>query len=199
MTRYDYRISSDNLRSLSSGTGTLSVTSGTINVTGSGTAFSTQLAAGDIVVSGGYTLCVLSVTDNTHLLLQNASPANLSGDSFQYDKLTNVESMTTGICSAPRSVHRPWEEVKDTGDGLARGFGRPACTWNFGFITQRQRDVFRTYCTGKSARVYIRTRQIDNADSMRTYTAAMMWPDQEDRQSTRRLNFTLEFRDLVLV
>lgn len=196
----DYRISSDNLRSLSSGTGTLSVTSGTINVTGSGTAFSTQLAAGDIVVSGGYTLCVLSVTDNTHLLLQNASPANLSGASFQYDKLTKVEDLTrSAICMAPRSVARPWEEVKDTGDGLARGLGRPAATWNWNFISRQQRDALRTYCTGKSARVYIRTRMNDSADAYLTYLAAMMWPDTEDRQTGRRINFTLEFRDLVLL
>lgn len=196
MALYDYRISSG--ATTAHGTGTLTNAGASTAIVGTGTAFLTQLHVGDILIVSGQTLCVSSISDDTHLALVTATGAGFSLVAFDFDTLVNVESVSTGA-TAPRSVHRPWEEVRDTGDGLARGLGRPACTWNWGIISQTQRDALRNYCSGKSARVYIRTKSIDGADAMKTYQAAMMWADQEDRQTGRRVNFSIEFRDLVLL
>lgn len=192
MPIYDYRIGDGTTVSQS---GTLS-SSGTA-ITGSGTSFTSDLA-GVPIVAAGQTLCVASVADPTHLTLVTAPTVALSGAAWAVISLTNIEALDANA-TAPRSVHRPWEETRDTGDGLARGLGRPACTWNWGVISQTQRDALRAYCTGKAARVYIRTKSIDGGDAMQTYQAAMLWPDQEDRQATRRVPFTIEFRDMVLL
>lgn len=194
MTRYDYRISSG--ATTSHGTGTLTNAGASTTVSGNGTAFLTQLHIGDIIICSGQTLCVASIADDTTLTLVTATVGSFNLAPFDFDVLVNVEALSTGA-TAPRSLHRAWEETRDTGDGLARGLGRPACTWNWGFISRAQRDALRIYCTGKSARVYIRTRANDSTDGYVTYQAAMLWPDNEDRQTGRRLNFTLEFRDMV--
>lgn len=192
---YDYRISSG--ATTSHGTGTLTNAGASTAVSGNGTAFLTQLHVGDIIICSGQTLCVASITNDTALTLVTATVGSFNLAAFDFDVLVNVEALTTGA-TAPRSLFKPWEESRDTGDGLARGLGRPACTWNWNVISRPERDALKIYCSGKSARVYIRTRTNNTSDQYITYQAAMMWPnDAEDRINGRRLNFTLEFRDLV--
>jgi hypothetical protein len=64
-------------------------------------------------------------------------------------------------------------------------------------MSSANRNALRAYCTGKSARVYIRTRKNDSSDAYVTYSAVMLWPDDEERFASRRLNFAIEFRDMI--
>lgn len=196
---YDYRIGNF---SYSGGTGTLAATLGVAAVTGSGTAFTTQLQEGGVIVCNGYTLAIETITDNTHLTLQSVAPASFSGQAFTYNNLTNVKNLA-GSPSAPRSTFKPWVDAVDLGNGLRRGVGRPLAGWQWGFLTRQQRDALWAYVLGASTRLYVRTKINQNttgyADKYQTYLAALLWPDSEDVQAGRYLNFTLTFRDLVLL
>lgn len=178
------------------GTGTISAT--TTALTGSGTAFLSELYAGAVIISDGQTLAIASVTSDTAATLQTAPTVALSGDSFSIAPMTLLTSLTTPV-THPKSNWKPWQEKIILGNGLARGVGRPSVTWQWGYITQAQYDQLRAYCAGASARVLIYTRTTETADSYKAYTAAVLWPDELDRQTTRRVNFTLEFSDLVLL
>ena len=69
-----------NLATTTTLTGTLSVTSGSTTVTGSGTSFTSQVAFGDILNLSGVSSRVLSVNSNTSLtLVSNYTGSNASG------------------------------------------------------------------------------------------------------------------------
>lgn len=69
-----------------SGTGTL--TSSGTTVTGSGTAFTTQLSIGDIIVAGSQRRVVANIASNTSLTTRTAFNPTLSGASFTYVNTT---------------------------------------------------------------------------------------------------------------
>lgn len=198
MSVYDYRIGVDSGNV--AGTGTVTVLITTNLLVGASTLFTTELHVGDVIIadSNGSTASVASISDNTHAVL-STYPTPFLASAFHINRMTNVETLGTGLHFAPKSSPKPWFEALDIGDGLARGMGRPVTTWQFGFVTQSFRDALRVYCPTKSARVYIRTRDIDSADGYNTYQAAMLWPDLEQRDATRRLSFAIEIRDMVLL
>ena len=204
MAYYDYRIST--LATAAAGSGTITVTQFSNGVSGASTAFLTQTKAGDIILYAGQIVgTVSSVLDNTTLLLNVISPIGVPGGSlYTIDPMVNVENLVkTYNQSAPKGDYQPWSVVLPTGDALARGLGRPTAQWrwNFsptGFISDALRDALRVYCTGKSARVYIRTRTFESTDKFVTFQAAMLWPDKEDRDFKGvRKGFVIEFRDLI--
>lgn len=110
--------------------------------------------------------------------------------------LVNVESLTVPL-PAPKGIFQDYTEVIELGDGTVRGVGFPAAVWRWGFLTQAQRDQLRTFCTGASNEVYIKTRTNDSADSYGLYTAVMVWPTEE-KDAQRRLDFAVLFRHLVV-
>lgn len=81
------------------------------------------------------------------------------------------------------------------GDGTERFIGLPIVAWHWGFLTADQRDALKDYCADKSASVAIRTLKPDGTYG--DYTCIMVWPQRENRQAGRVLDFTLEFRQLV--
>ena len=90
------------------------------------------------------------------------------------------------------------------GDGTFRGDGFPVATWQWGFLTKAQRDQLRQVCSGKSAVVFIQTRENDTrtvspgvTTDFRSFQATMIWPDKEEVFAERRIDFTLEFRFMV--
>lgn len=192
MTRYSYSIG-DQIN-VTSGTGTLS-SSGTA-ITGTATNFDPETPVGAVIHAAGQTLVVATVTDDTHLTVVTAPTVALSGASFTITAMVNLESIGTNY-QPPRSTFAPWVATVDLGNGLSRAMGRPLASWQWGVISLAQRNSLRAYCTGKSARVYIRTRKNDSSDAYVTYDAVMMWPDEETKQAGRRFPFTIEFRDLV--
>lgn len=190
MTRYNYEISTTG--NDPGGTAQISVT-GTA-VLGTLTAFNSELFVGSIIHSSGYDLVVATVTDNTHATVVTAPASNFSLASWTVTHMENVESL--GV-TPPKSTFKPWVSTVDLGNGTARALGRPSAVWQWGFMSTANRNSLRAYCTGKSARVYIRTRKNDSSDAYVTYSAVMLWPDDEDRFNRWRLNFSIEFRDLV--
>lgn len=197
MSHYDYRIGTT--ATATAGTGTVSNPTGTDYLIGLGTLFLTELAIGDLITAGGVVASIISIVDNETAHMAVIPTAPFAAASYTINKLTNVERLTPLYPFAPKSRPRPWYQGIDLGDGLARGMGRPVTVWSFGYVTQAFRDALRAYCPGKSARVFIRTRDIDHADGYNTYEAALIWPEDEQRETTRRLDFALQFRDLVLL
>ena len=113
-----------------------------------------------------------------------------------YGGLTNVESLATPL-NAPKSTFTEYSQNIALGSGAVRGGGWAVATWNWGFLTQAQRNQLRTFCTGKSASIFIQTRKNDTSDAYQVYTAVMVWPDEEDKDHGIRLNFQVVFRNCV--
>lgn len=113
--------------------------------------------------------------------------------------MVNVETLANGTMPAPKATWRPYTELRTLGNLDVRGVGYPVVTWTWGILTRAQRDALRTYCTGASAAVYIKTQGIDNSDAYLTVTAFMVWPEEEQRDATRRKEFSIEFRKPVSV
>jgi hypothetical protein len=196
MTRYNYaiRLMSD---AASNGTGTLSVSAGSAAVTGGGTAFNTELAIGSVIIFGGITYAVDAIADATHLTLSRLAEAAATNAAFTYYALTNVEALTGAASYNPKSTYRQFTDSVQLANGKARGLGRPLATWRWGYIPLTVRTSLRVFCNNvKSSAVYLRTRT-NEADAYETFTATILWPDEEDKQAGRRVNFVLEFKNLV--
>ena len=178
------------------GTGTISAT--TTALTGSGTQFATELYTGAVITAAGQTLAIASVTDGDESTLQTAPTTPLSGAAFEIYPLLNLSNVNLRI-PHPRSTFKQWQAKIMLGNGLARGVGRPSCSWQWGFITAAQYDLLRAIVSNTSARCYIRTRTTEVNDSYKTYSAVGLWPDEVNRDATRRVGFSIEFRDLVLL
>lgn len=108
-----------------------------------------------------------------------------------------VDIMTLSTdATEPAGDFRRWVDTADLGNGLARAMGRPIATWYWGFIPTGLRGALLTYCTGRSARVYIKTRANPANTPTGVYEAAMIWPDNDGLLSQD--GFRIIFRDLVL-
>jgi hypothetical protein len=99
----------------------------------------------------------------------------------------------------PKGIYRPYTEAVNLGDGTVRGAGYPTAEWQWGFLTQTQREALRDYCAGASASVYIETTTTENSDEYKDFLAVMIWPEEEERTSAmRRLEFSVQFRQMVV-
>lgn len=96
----------------------------------------------------------------------------------------------------PIMFFKPWVATANLGNGMARALGRPVAAWSWYGIPYQQRDQLKTYCTGKSARVFIQTQEVKCGDQWAIYEAVMLWPDDESQIGSPE--FRIEFRDLVL-
>lgn len=177
------------------GTGTWSCSAGTINATGSGTIALTELQIGSVIKAAGQTLAVASITNDTHIVFQVGVGAALSGATFTYNNLDAVASLSVDSVD-PLGDYYPWMNTVITGDGLERALGRPHTSWLFKNITVAQRAALKLLCPGKSVRVYINTLIDPNTSTFKTFEAAMLWPDTDN---TYTPDFTIQFRDLVLL
>lgn len=112
--------------------------------------------------------------------------------------MTDLMSLATPV-AYPKSTFKPYTEVVALASGGNRGVGAPVVEWRWGYLTQAQRTMLRTYCAGASATVYISTRANDTSDAFVTYTGKVNWPLEESRDAFRRIDFVLTFTNLVLV
>ena len=104
----------------------------------------------------------------------------------------------------PRPVWIPGITSVKLGDNSARNVGSPSVMWQWGFISQSNRDLLRAYCTGASAKVYIITPTVEKVSTVSNYAqrylAMMIWPAPsrpENPMAGRRMEFSLVFRQLV--
>lgn len=112
--------------------------------------------------------------------------------------MTNVEDLATPL-NPPRGFYFEHAVVTNRGDGQQSGHGFPTARWEFDLLTQDMIDQLRTFCSGRSAEVYIRTRINDG--TMDDFSAIMIWPTDTQmetrRASNKHLAITVEFRRLV--
>jgi hypothetical protein len=66
------------------------------------------------------------------------------------------------------------EQTLDRVDGHQADQGLPYVVWAFGVLSQAMLDNLRVICPGRSADVYLTTR--DDDGNFETYTAIMLWP-----------------------
>lgn len=111
-----------------------------------------------------------------------------------YGGMTNVESLTTAL-PAPRSTIQEFSQSVELASAGVRGAGWPVATWTWDILEQDQWDQIRTFCSGQSADVYIKTRKQDG--TYQVYTATMVRPGQVRKDSGRVLDLVVEFRNLV--
>lgn len=178
-------------------TGTVAYTSGNGNVTGTGTAFTTEFATGDVLYVNGHYRVVFSVTDDTHMSIAPNWDDAASGQAVVGYAMQHVET-DLGL-AAPKGVFLPYSQPLDLGSGGVRGAGWAQAEWRWGFLTQAQRDDLRDVVAGASAPVVIYTTTNEDADDYAYFAAQAIWPAAEDRDAGRRKNFTLRFRALVEV
>jgi hypothetical protein len=111
--------------------------------------------------------------------------------------MVNVETLDGGKMPAPRATYKPYSELIHLGNGAVRGVGYPVIIWKWGILSRSARDALRVYCPSSSSLVYIKTQVIDSSDTYVTYQAWMIWPEEEDRDASRRVEFAVEFRKPV--
>jgi hypothetical protein len=197
---YDYRIS--NGASVVSGAGSFTTLTSSTAVTGAGSNF-LSVPLGSLLLGYDSQIVgtVASVTDNLNLTLRANALLAYGGSAWFYDPLVNVETLTPVFPFAPKGIPRSWYQSFDLGDANKRGLGTPLTTWHFGFVTRPFRDALRGYCPvgTASANVWIRTKQLDNADAYLTCSAVLLWPDAEPKDAGRRVPFDIEFRAIVVI
>lgn len=87
-----------------------------------------------------------------------------------------------------------------SGAQILRGF--PLLVWEWGEITNAQRDDLRDYITDASNVVCVSTRTTENSDEFLTFDCIGVWPfpePQDAGDTHHRLNFEIAFRMLVQV
>lgn len=110
--------------------------------------------------------------------------------------LTNIESLATPL-PVPR-VTRPTYELVKLGDGSMREVGFPFCSWTWPQLTIAQVEQLRTFCTGSSVSIYMRTLTRVSATTYANYLATMTWPDDEDSRGGYVFNLTVKFDSMVV-
>ena len=97
----------------------------------------------------------------------------------------------------PKPSYAPEAVRERTLGGGLRSLGAPIATWTWSFIPNADKELLRAYCAGASAEVKIETT--DNHGVFHQYSAWVYWPEGPEKEdATRRLDFVLEFRYLVL-
>ena len=119
--------------------------------------------------------------------------------SYEYSIGITLESLATldslGI-SVPNDAFVLHSQEFSTGDGGVAGQGWSVCEWHWNIIRKIQRDILKTYCTGKSSNVFIRT--YDENNEFKTYACKMIWASRENFTVGRIIDFTIIFRKPIL-
>ena len=120
-------------------TGTLSVTAGTIVVTGTGTLFNTEVRVGDSLTFGGETHVIATVSNNTLLTL--ATPHVTGAAGAQATKPTRIVNPSTG------NYYIDWGDPTAPGGSTETNMpGLLAFLWKANVIGQEQESVVQNAC-----------------------------------------------------
>lgn len=99
---------------------------------------------------------------------------------------------------APHQNYVPFSEVVDLGSGGVLGQGWPEDEWYWGFLTGSQRATLRTFVPGHGAHIFVRDL-MDDGITYDDFECEAVWMKQEDRQTGRRIGFTLVLRAMEAV
>lgn len=109
---------------------------------------------------------------------------------------TNLAALTVPVVY-PKSSYKPFSQYISLGDGSVKGAGWVEATWHWDYITRTQRDQLKTFCSGASATVYIRTRTNGSTDAYAYLTGVLIWPEEEEKDAHVRRDFDIKFVRLV--
>lgn len=111
--------------------------------------------------------------------------------------MTNIEQLTTPL-PVPKSAFLPYTRTVMLGSGATRGVGAPIASWTFPVLSIDEYSQLKTFCPGSSASIFIQTK-IDN-DTYAVFSGDIIWPNEpQDRWYGVRRNFSVQFRNLVLI
>lgn len=112
--------------------------------------------------------------------------------------ITDLHDLAVKI-TYPKSTYLPTAVTKKTGANTKRGFGLPVAYWTFPLMTLEERNQLKSFCSGYSATVYIRTKKDD--DTYADYQCTMNWADDDTsgRWFGERKEIVIEFVNLVEV
>lgn len=162
------------------GDGTVSGTSGTDAVTGSGSHFTTQAAVGDTLVViddlGGHDSYIIeSITDNTHLVTVTNLAETYTASSYYILRAANLFTTPQYY---PKSQYSLGDQARlASGLLLYRGYARS--TWEWARMSVAELKALRTFILNgaQSGQCYILTRDAD--DVWATYRAMVDFPDPQ--------------------
>ena len=97
-----------------------------------------------------------------------------------------------GLPAPYQEPYAPYGVEVDAADGLVYGHGWPVTAWRWGFLSQAQRNTLKTFCAGKSAIAYIRTRDED-WDWVYCKTH-MIWQPESPPSNGSIVDFSILFR-----
>lgn len=179
-------------------TGTVATIGGDSHIVGTSTLFLTDYTAGDPIYLNGIWYTIFHVTNNTHAQLNELYPDTLSG-------LTGYKVLPTYLYQMdgndPKGSFNPYSKPLPLGNGRVKGGGWKLVGWHWGFITQGFRHLLRIAVSGASTNddFLILTRIYDDLDEFQWFSCVGIWPFDEDRQTTRRLNFDVKFQSAVQI
>lgn len=109
--------------------------------------------------------------------------------------MENLGDLTPAV-PEPKSDFNDFSEHLQLGDGTVRGAGWMTAEWRWTYLGRARRDEMKTFCAGASAAVFIRTRKNDTVDAYEYYTAIMVWPIDEEKSFSQRMDFVIRFQNL---
>lgn len=109
--------------------------------------------------------------------------------------ITNLGDLTPAV-PEPKSDFNDFSEYLSLGNGTVRGAGWTTAEWRWTYLNRARRDEMKTFCPGASAEVFIRTRNNDTVDAYEYYTAVMVWPIDEEKSYSQRMDFVVRFQNL---
>lgn len=95
----------------------------------------------------------------------------------------------------PRSDFVRYSAMVPLMDGSEKGMGSPQVVWVWDWISYAQWTALRTYRTGVSSSIFIRT--VDETGVWHSFSGVMIWPPMQEWVSNRALRLVLTFRMLV--
>jgi len=112
--------------------------------------------------------------------------------------MENLADLTVPV-PEPKSDYQEYSRHLTLGDGTVRGAGWTIAEWRWTYLTRPQRDQLKTFCAGASASIYIKTRTNETEDVYDVFTAVMIWPIDEEKSFSRRMDFVIRFTNLEAV
>lgn len=115
-----------------------------------------------------------------------------------YETMTNIESLATPL-PVPQATYQDGMERVMLASGGVRWLGAPMATWIFPEMTEAQRDMLRSFCSGPSATVYVSTRTNASGSVFDDFVAVMLWPDAEEHKAGLVFDVQIKFQFLETV
>lgn len=116
------------------------------------------------------------------------------------ETLTLLSELTVPVMP-PKTEFVPGVRLRECADLSTRWVGLPTGIWRWTFLPRSMRDQLRAICSGSSVSgIVIRMPVNDESDEYKTFEECVMyWPQREEKDFSRRIDFVITFANLVEV